>query len=238
MKIVKTFLNKLSETPRANLFLGAVFSLYVLCASKYIGNKESIFYSNVYKLILLMGVLFIYPYHRQTGVILLIIVMVTHMPFFREKVEHFISSCNEAFVGSSDTSTSTTITSTIPTTIPTTTVTSNTNELENRESNYNLTIEKRKETNLARKLNVEEKRMKILEEEGEITPLEKDIIKDIQIKFDNDINLITTDDFEKISKYTDEGDPINAGLLPKKIEFDRNSIDFKNLIRTGDIINF
>ncbi len=227
MKIVKTFLNKLSETPRANLFLGAVFSLYVLCASKYIGNKESIFYSNVYKLILLMGVLFIYPYHRQTGVILLIIVMVTHMPFFREKVENFISNCNEAFTGTST-----------PTTSPTTSTISDKNELENRESNYNLTIEKRKETNLARKLNVEEKRMKILEEEGEITPLEKDIIKDIQIKFDNDINLITTDDFEKISKYTDEGDPINAGLLPKKIEFDRNSIDFKNLIRTGDIINF
>ena len=234
MKIVKTLLNKLSSTPKANLFLGIVFSLYVLCASKYIGNKESIFYSNVYKLILLMGVLFIYPYHRQTGVILLIIVMVTHMPFFREKVEHFISSCNEAFVGSSDRSESTTV----PTTVPTTISTSNNNELENRESNYNLTIEKRKENNLDRKLNVEEKRMKILEEEGEITPLEKDIIKEIQIKFDNDINLITTDDFEKISKYTDEGDPINAGLLPKKIEFDRNSIDFKNLIKTGDIINF
>jgi hypothetical protein len=236
MKIINTFLNKLTSTPKENLFLGAVFSLYVLCASKYIGNKESIFYSNLYKLILLMGVLFIYPYHRQTGVILLIIVMVTHMPFFREKVEHFISSCNEAFIGSSDTET--TPTETTPTQTTQTTPSTDSNELENRESNYYLTIEKRKENNLDRKLNVEEKRMKILEEEGEITPLEKDIIREIQIKFDNDINLITTDDFEKISKYTDEGDPINAGLLPKKIEFDRNSIDFKNLVRTGDIINF
>lgn len=227
MKLIKKLLDKFSNVPRENLFLGAVFSLYVLCASKYIGNKESIFYSNVYKLILLMGVLFIYPYHRQTGVILLIIVMVTHMPFFREKVEHFI--------GVSETPSSSTSSSTItPTSTPTTT----SNDLEDRESNYYLTIEKRKDKNLLKNLNVEGHRMKLLQEEGEITPLEKDIIKDIQIKFDNDIDLITTDDFEKISKYTDEGDPINAGLLPKKIEFDKESIDFKNLIRTGDIINF
>lgn len=229
MKLIKKLLDKFSNVPRENLFLGAVFSLYVLCASKYIGNKESIFYSNVYKLILLMGVLFIYPYHRQTGVILLIIVMVTHMPFFREKVEHFISNCTEAFIGVSETPASS---------IPTPTTTINTNNLEDRESNYYLTIEKRKEQNLQQKLNIEGQRMKLLNEEGEITSLEKDISKDIQIKFDNDIDLITTDDFQKISKYTDEGDPINAGLLPKKIEFDKESIDFKNLIRTGDIINF
>lgn len=228
MKLIKKLLYKFSNVPRENLFLGAVFSLYVLCASKYIGNKESIFYSNVYKLILLMGVLFIYPYHRQTGIILLIIVMVTHMPFFRDKIE--------AFVGITETPK--------PTQIPSneisqsTTPPSQSNNLEDRESNYYLTIEKRKEQNLLNKLNIEEKRMKLLEEEGEITPLEKDIIKDIQIKFDNDIDLITTDDFEKISKYTDEGDPINAGLLPKKIEFNKDSIDFKNLVRTGDIINF
>ena len=229
MKLIKKLLDKFSNVPRENLFLGAVFSLYVLCASKYIGNKESIFYSNVYKLILLMGVLFIYPYHRQTGVILLIIVMVTHMPFFREKVEHFISNCTEAFIGVSHPPTPP---------IPTPTTAINTNNLEDRESNYYLTIEKRKEQNLQQKLNIEGQRMKLLNEEGEITSLEKDIIKDIQIKFDNDIDLITTDDFQKISKYTDEGDPINAGLLPKKIEFYKESIDFKNLIRTGDIINF
>ncbi len=234
MKLIKNLLNKFSNVPKENLFLGAIFSLYVLCASKYIGRKESIFYSNVYKLILLMGVLFIYPYHRQTGIILLIIVMVTHMPFFREKIEHFISNCNEAFVGIIETPSPSKSISITPTPTPTL----KTDNLEDRESNYYLTIEKRKKDNLFNKLNVEEKRMKILEEEGEITPLEKAIIKEIQIKFDNDINLITTDDFEKISKYTDEGDPINAGLLPKKIEFDRDSIDFKNLIKTGDIINF
>jgi hypothetical protein len=232
MKLIKKLLNKFSNVPKENLFLGAVFSLYVLCASKYIGNKKSIFYSNVYKLILLMGVLFIYPYHRQTGVILLIIVMVTHMPFFRDQIEHFISNCNEAFTGITQTPSSSTTSTPTPSPPP------KTDYLEDRESNYNLTIEKRKEQNLFNKLNLEEKRMKILEEEGEITSLEKDIIKDIQIKFDNDIDLITTDDFEKISKYTDEGDPINAGLLPKKIEFNKDSIDFKNLIRTGDIINF
>jgi hypothetical protein len=236
MKLIKKLLDKFSNVPRENLFLGAVFSLYVLCASKYIGNKESIFYSNVYKLILLMGVLFIYPYHRQTGVILLIIVMVTHMPFFREKVEHFISNCTEAFTGVLETPSPTSIKSS--TTLTPTTPTVNMNNLEDRESNYYLTIEKRKEQSLQKNLNIEGQRMKLLQEEGEITPLEKDIIKDIQIKFDNDIDLITTDDFEKISKYTDEGDPINAGLLPKKIEFDKEGIDFKNLIRTGDIINF
>ena len=37
-------------------------------------------------------VLIIYPYHKQAGVILLIIVMVTHLPVFREKFADFITT--------------------------------------------------------------------------------------------------------------------------------------------------
>ena len=56
--------------------------------------------------------------------------------------------------------------------------------------------------------------------------------------FVEDIDLITTDDFEKISKYTDEGDPINAGLLPKQINPERYGIDYNQLVRIGKVIKF
>ena len=219
--IVKTDVSNISKF---NLFLGMIFALYVLCASKYIGNTDSIFYSNFYKLFLLIGVLVIYPYHKQAGVILLIIVMVTHLPIFREKFESFIGS----------------------TTSPTTPILKSQalsfeltpNKLENQESNYDLSIEKRKALVIDKKIEDEQSRLKLLNKEDLITPLEGEIISEIQRQFDDDIDLITTDDFEKIAKYTDEGDPINAGLLPKIIDNKKNNIDYNQLIMSGKVIMF
>ncbi len=191
-----------------NLFLGCIFALYVLCASKYIGHTDSIFYSNVYKLFLLIGVLVIYPYNKQAGVILLIIVMITHFPMFREKFENLISST------------------------PSVTITPN--QLENKESNYDITIQKRQK--IDDKIEKEQPRFELLKDDGLITPLEQSVISDIQRQFDDQIDIITTDDFEKIATYTDEGDPINAGLLPKTIN--KSSIDYDQLILAGKIINF
>jgi hypothetical protein len=197
MKLSPFFYNK-----KFNLFLGCVFALYVLCASKYIGYKDSIFYSNFYKLILLIGVLIIYPYHKQAGVILLIIVMITHFPMFREKFENLM--------------------------------TPSPNKLENKESNYDITIEKRQK--IDEKIAKEQPRFELLKDDGIITPLEQSVISDIQRQFDDQIDIIVTDDFEKIASYTDEGDPINAGLLPKTIT--KSSIDYDQLILAGKIINF
>lgn len=80
--------------------------------------------------------------------------------------------------------------------------------------------------------------MNILEEEGIISPLEKDIVKEIQRQFEEDIDIIKTDDFSKLIKYTDEGDPINAGLLPKEIDSSKDGLDYTQLVRTGQVIKF
>ncbi len=210
---------KIENITKFNLFLGAIFALYVLCASKYIGHRDSIFYSNFYKLVLLVGVLVIYPYNKQAGVILLIIVMVTHLPIFREKIEAFISATPAPTL---------TQTSSVPSfTLPP-------NKLENKESNFDLTIEKRQ--GIEKRVADEKPRMDLLKEEKIITPLEQKIISEIQRNYDDDIDIITTDDFEKISKYTDEGDPINAGLLPKAIDINASGIDYNDLIKAGKII--
>ena len=235
--LLRTISNKLIVKPdisnisKFNLFLGMIFALYVLCASKYIGNKDSIFYSNFYKLILLVGVLIIYPYHKQAGVILLIIVMVTHLPVFREKFADFITSSTQSTQSTPSTpSTQTALTTTDYELTP--------NKLENQESNYELTIEKRKEAVINKKVDDEQARLKLLNQENIISPLDSQIISEIQRQFDDEIDLITTDDFEKISKYTDEGDPINAGLLPRVIENKRNNIDYGQLITAGKVIMF
>jgi hypothetical protein len=210
---------KIENITRFNLFLGAIFALYVLCASKYIGHKDSIFYSNFYKLVLLVGVLVIYPYNKQAGVILLIIVMVTHLPIFREKIEAFISATPETGNGTGNGNV-------LPTLSP--------NKLESRESNFDLTIEKRK--GIDKKVENEKPRMDLLREEKIITPLEQKIISEIQRNYDDEIDIITTDDFEKISKYTDEGNPIDAGLLPKAIDIKASGIDYSDLIKAGKVI--
>ena len=112
------------------------------------------------------------------------------------------------------------------------------NELENRESNFNLSIEKRKDLTLDNKLKQQDARMKLLEDQEIITPLETEIVREVQRQFVEDIDLITTDDFSKLLKYTDEGDPINAGLLPKEIDQKREGIDYNQLVRIGSVVKF
>jgi hypothetical protein len=213
-----------TQLTKFNLFLGAIFAIYVLCASKYIGKTDSLFYSNFYKLLLLIGVLVIYPYHKQAGITLLIIVMVTHLPMFREKFENFIDSLPSP----------TPYITTSNTPEPTSSITLSPNILENQESNYDLSIKKRQ--SVESKIKKEQTRFESLKQDNIITPLEQNIISDIQRHFDDQIDIITTDDFEKISKYTDEGDPINAGLLPKIIN--KSDIDYDQLILAGKVIDF
>ena len=112
------------------------------------------------------------------------------------------------------------------------------NELENQESNYDISLKQRQNKVSEDKLKQEEPRMNLLEKEEIIQPLEKEIIREIQRQFEEDIDLIITDDFEKISKFTDEGDPINAGLLPKSSNLNYSSIDYDNLVKTGQLIKF
>jgi hypothetical protein len=194
---------------KTNIFLAGVLVAYLVCCSKYIGTKNHIFTNQIYLLILLICVIIIYPYNKQAGITLLLIVMISKSPVFLEQFE-----------------------SSSPTSTPTP------NELESIESNYNQTIDKRRQQSLDEKLSKEDTRMNLLEEEGNITPLEREIVREIQRQFEEDIDLITTDDFEKISKYTDEGDPINAGLLPKEINQDKYGIDYNQLVRIGKVIKF
>jgi hypothetical protein len=193
---------------KTNIFLAGVLIAYLVCCSKYIGQKHTVFTNQLYLLFLLICVIIIYPYHKQAGITLLLIVMISKSPVFLENFETVIQQ----------------------TPIP--------NELESTESNYNQTIDKRRQQSLEDKLQSENTRMNLLEQEGNITPLEKEIVREIQRQFEEDIDLIATDDFEKISKYTDEGDPINAGLLPKQINPERYGIDYNQLVRIGKVIKF
>jgi hypothetical protein len=192
-----------------NLILGSIIVVYLIVCSKYIGQKNTIIANQFYLLFLLICVLITYPYNKQIGITLLLIAMISHSPVFKEAFVDYMG--NE---------------------------TSEPNELETRESNYINTIDKRKKDNLTVKLNQEEKKMNIFEEEGIISPLEKDIVREIQRQFEEDIDMIMTDDFSKLLKYTDEGDPINAGLLPKEIDSTKYGLDYNQLVRTGQIIKF
>jgi hypothetical protein len=80
--------------------------------------------------------------------------------------------------------------------------------------------------------------MLLLEKEDIITPLEKEIVREVQRQFEEDIDLITTDNFNKLLQYTDEGDPINAGLIPKEIDPNNAGIDYNQLVRIGNVIKF
>jgi len=195
---------------RTNLILGLILVIYLVCCSKYIGKKNTIIANQFYLLFLLLCVLIIYPYNKQIGITLLLIAMISHSPVFTEAYTDFLGYDKEM----------------------------DNNELESRESNFINTIEKRRQKALENKLSQEENRMNLLEEEGIISPLEKEIVREIQRQFEEDIDLITTDDFEKLLKYTDEGDPINAGLLPKEINPQQTSIDYNQLVRTGQVIRF
>ena len=204
-----------------NIFLGSIFALFILFASNHIGDKKSILFNNYFKLFLLISILIIYPYSKQTGVILLIIVIVLQSALFKERFVDFMSPTSQ---------TNNNINQEVEE-----------NELEKRESNYQASIEKRKqELSIDAKKNkdIQDKRLKMFQDQGLLDPLEKRVIEEIQQKFDDNIDLLTTDDFKKISKYTDEGDPINAGLLPLEIDPIKAGINYEDLIKTGEIIKF
>jgi hypothetical protein len=192
-----------------NIFLGIIFASFILFASKHIGDKKSILFNNYFKLFLLSGILIIYPYNKQAGIIILIIVIVLQSALFKEKFIDFVSTTD--------------------------------NELEKIESNYNATIVKRKQEkgdDAKKNKESQDRRLNMYQDEGLIDPLEKAVIEEIQQKFNADIDLLSTDDFKTIAKYTDEGDPINAGLLPEEIEPDKAGINYEDLIKTGEIIKF
>ena len=191
---------------KTNIFLALVLITYLVVCSKYIGCRQNLFKNQIYLLILLICVIIIYPYHKQTGITLLLIAMISNSPVFKEAFSDFNPTSD--------------------------------NELENRESNFNLSIEKRKDLTLDNKLKQQDARMKLLEDQEIITPLETEIVREVQRQFVEDIDLITTDDFSKLLKYTDEGDPINAGLLPKEIDQKREGIDYNQLVRIGSVVKF
>ncbi len=196
----------------SNLILGFIVSIYLFISSKYIGRKNTFLANQFYLLFLLICVLIVYPYNKNIGIVLLLIAMISHSPVFKEAFIDFAGIENEEK--------------------------KNPNELETRETNYTNTINKRRDIVLDNKLKQEEKKMSLFEDQGIISPLEKDIVKEIQRQFEEDIDLLTTDDFTKLIKYTDEGDPINAGLLPKEIDPSKYNIDYNQLVRTGEIIKF
>ena len=196
---------------KTNLLLSAILILYLLCCSKYIGKKNTIFSNQIYLLFLLICVIVVYSYHKQAGITLLIIAMASHSPVFKEAFNDFSDTVSNKLYD---------------------------NELENQESNYDISLKQRQNKVSEEKLKQEEPRMNLLEKEEIIQPLEKEIIREIQRQFEEDIDLIITNDFEKISKFTDEGDPINAGLLPKSSNSNYSSIDYDNLVKTGNLIKF
>lgn len=190
---------------RTNLLLGLLLILYIICSSKFIDKKDSIFYNQFYKLMLLILVLIVYPYHKQAGVIVLIIALITHLPIFKE-----------AF---------------------TTLITPEPNIIENRESNYEISNSKRlidqekiKEVKKRREV-----RLNALLEQGHITPLEKDIIKEIELQFEGELDILKKDQ-PNLHMYTDEGNAVDVGLLPDKINLD--DINYESLVRDGQIISF
>jgi hypothetical protein len=154
---------------------------------------------------LLILVLIVYPYHKQAGVIVLIIALITHLPIFKE-----------AF---------------------TTLITPEPNIIENRESNYEISNSKRlidqekiKEVKKRREV-----RLNALLEQGHITPLEKDIIKEIELQFEGELDILKKDQ-PNLHMYTDEGNAVDVGLLPDKINLD--DINYESLVRDGQIISF
>jgi hypothetical protein len=154
---------------------------------------------------LLILVLIVYPYHKQAGVIVLIIALITHLPIFKE-----------AF---------------------TTLITPEPNIIENRESNYEISNSKRlidqekiKEVKKRREV-----RLNALLEQGHITPLEKDIIKEIELQFEGELDILKKDQ-PYLHMYTDEGNAVDVGLLPDKINLD--DINYESLVRDGQIISF
>jgi hypothetical protein len=78
-------------------------------------------------------------------------------------------------------------------------------------------------------------RLEMLSRNNEITPLEKDIIFEIQKSFGPDLDILKTNDFKTISKYTDEGEPSSVGL---PIPIDESLLDYNKLVVENKIIDF
>lgn len=78
-------------------------------------------------------------------------------------------------------------------------------------------------------------RLESLTKNNEITPLEKDIIFEIQKSFGLDLDILRTNDLKKISKYTDEGDPMSVGL-PNPV--DQSVLEYDKLVQENKIIDF
>jgi chromosome segregation ATPase len=102
---------------RTNLLLSAVLILYLLCCSKYVGKKNTVFGNQFYLLFLLICVIIVYSYHKQAGITLLIIAMASHSPVFKEAFSDFTDTVSNKI---------------------------NSNKLENQESNYGISLEQRK----------------------------------------------------------------------------------------------
>lgn len=78
-------------------------------------------------------------------------------------------------------------------------------------------------------------RLESLTKNNEITPLEKNIIFEIQKSFGLDLDILRTNDLKKISKYTDEGDPMSVGL-PNPV--DQSVLEYDKLVQENKIIDF
>lgn len=78
-------------------------------------------------------------------------------------------------------------------------------------------------------------RLESLTKNNEITPLEKDIIFEIQKSFGLDLDILRTNDLKQISNYTDEGDPMSVGL-PNPI--DESVLEYDKLVQEDKIIDF
>jgi hypothetical protein len=79
------------------------------------------------------------------------------------------------------------------------------------------------------------KRLELLSKNNEITPLEKDIVFEIQKSFGLDLDILKTNDFKTISQYTDEGEPSSVGL---PIPIDESLLDYNRLVVENKIIDF
>lgn len=193
---------------KTNCLLSFIIVTYIICASKYIDHRDSIFYSQFYKLVLLIGVLMVYPYHQRAGIALLIIALITHLPVFKEKFTNLI------------------------TTPPP-------DRIENRESNYEISKNKRLVDleKIKEKKRKREHRLKRLLEQGHISPLEKDTIKEIEKKFEKDLDYLKSDN-PYLHQYTDEGNPTDVGLLPKTINLEKSGLDYQSLVKEGHVIQF
>lgn len=113
--------------------------------------------------------------------------------------------------------------------------------LDNVESNYHKAMKKIKtleEIRAAETKRVRNARLEDLKKDELITPLEAHVIGNIQNNFGSDLTYLLNDSFEALTKHTVEGDPENAGLIDPKTQVDPAIIDYSNLIKLNQVIDF